>query len=139
MIENASLETTLDAAELGRRVAKACLLDGDLTPEILVAGLENGTYQEFSRNGTVILTKLMNGPLGPGCRIVLAAGDFGDVWALHDEEVVPFARARGRKYMIGNGRPGWKGSAEARGYVEQGWCKSAAGKETLIMIKDLEN
>ena len=123
---------------LPEKIAKACLLDGELTPMMLMCGLETGKYQQFAKDGTVLLTSLVETELGAGCRIVLAAGDFKDVWALHDEQAEVFAREKGRKYMIGQGRPAWARSASQRGYKSHGYRINAAGNEVAIMVKDIE-
>ena len=123
--------------KLEEKIAKACLLDGELTPNELLLGLQSRKYQQFAKDGTVLLTSLVETELGAGCRIVLAAGDFKDVWALHDEQVEVFAREKGRKYMIGQGRKAWARSAAQRGYKSHGYRINAAGNELIEMVKDL--
>ena len=127
----------MSARDLAYKIAKACRFDGELEPQTIFRGLEDGTYRQWLRNQSVIVTSLIERPEGFACRIVLVAGDIDDVWSLHDEEIVPWAREEGRSFMIGDGRMGWKASAEAHGYVSHGWRLNKAGNDILTLVKDL--
>lgn len=133
---------TLDSVTretLAAKLAKACLRDGELTPDSLMAEVEAGTVQEWSEGGTIVLTRLVERPEGKGCRIIMAAGDFDEIWRLHDDCIEPWAREIGQEFMIGDGRLGWRKSAEARGYRYMGYKESRAGFSTIWMLKDLVN
>lgn len=131
---------TLDSVTretLAAKLAKACLRDGELTPDSLMAEVEAGTVQEWSEGGTIVLTKLVERPEGRGCRVLVIAGKFNEAWRIIEGRIEPWARANGQEFMIGQGRPGWLRSAKARGYASWGYRESKAGYPMVEVVKDL--
>lgn len=112
---------------LVRKLAKALAREGTHSPDDVLLAIESGQMQHWEEGDTVVVTSIKQYPRLKACVIFLAAGRFDEVWKIHDEQIVPWAKALGCTRMVGRGRMGWEKSARERGY----------GRDALMMSKEI--
>lgn len=106
-----------DAKGLGRKIYKALKRTNTHRPEDISAAIDRGDMQQFSENGTVVVTIVHTFPQVRKLEIFMVAGELRTAWRIHDEQIVAFAKEKRCKSIFGSGRDGWVRDAKSHGYA----------------------